>query len=62
MNAKLDLPKKESDKTLTTVKKKDGPQIAPELSNKQAHDTMNHSSSKAVAWFRRGYPAAMEYM
>lgn len=61
-NAKVDLPKTNSEKTWKTVTKKNGPRIAPEIRIKQSHDVLNQSNDKIVAWFRNEYPEEMQHM
>ena len=61
-NAKGDLPKEVSEQTWKTVEKKNGPRKAPEVRAKQAHDVLNHSNDKVIAWFKKEYPDAIKHM
>lgn len=61
-NAKLDLPKQNSDHPWTTKTRKKGPRVAPTVNLKQSHDVLNHSHSKTIEWFRSEYPDTMRHM
>lgn len=62
LNAQLDLPKIVSEKPWKIAAKKNGPRIAPAVTNKQAHDTLNHTHAKILEWFRKEYPLEMQHM
>lgn len=62
MKVGVDLPKSEAAKEWQIARKKNGPMVAPVVSNKQAHDTFNHRNRKVTYWFRKEYPDAMNHI